>query len=327
MTNQLRPLSLGEILDRTAELYRNHFLLFAGISVIFAGTMLAIQMLYLGVLALLGYPQAATGLQWATATAAVVESLAVWVLAGLSIAATNRAVAWIYLEQPATIRGATASVLPRLRSYLWLMTMAAFRAWAPLAALYVVMFAAVLSILPKGFLSNPALAQSVGAQHPEKLFAFGLGMLILAPLMVLALVYGVWMSLRYSLAMPACVVEGLRPGRALKRSIELSAGSRGRILVLGLLVYAVQTLLSILFGAPFLAFTFKHPGQPIPLALLAVQQISVFLISTFIGPIYSVGLTLFYYDQRIRKEGYDIERMMQTAGLTLPAELAAPQQL
>ena len=326
MTNQLRPLSLGEILDRTAELYRNHFLLFAGISAIFAGAMLAVQMLHLGVLALLGYPNAATSLQWATATVAVVESLAVWLLAGLSIAATNRAVAWIYLEQPATIRGATTSVLPRVRSYLWLMTMAAFRAWAPMAALYVVMFAAILSMLPKGFLSNPAVAQSVGAQHPETLLAFGLGMIILAPLMVLALVYGVWMSLRYSLAMPACVVEELRPGRALKRSIELSAGSRGRILVLGLLVYAVRTLLSLLFGAPFLAFAFKHPGQPVPLALLAVQQISVFLISTFIGPIYSTGLTLFYYDQRIRKEGYDIERMMQAAGLTLPEELAVPEQ-
>ena len=45
MTNQLRPMTLGEILDRTAELYRNHFLLFAGTSAIFAGAMLVMQML------------------------------------------------------------------------------------------------------------------------------------------------------------------------------------------------------------------------------------------------------------------------------------------
>ena len=32
MNNQLRPMVLGEILDRTAEVYRTHFLLFAGIS-------------------------------------------------------------------------------------------------------------------------------------------------------------------------------------------------------------------------------------------------------------------------------------------------------
>jgi hypothetical protein len=49
----------------------------------------------------------------------------------------------------------------------------------------------------------------------------------------------------------------------------------------------------------------------------------VFLINAFIGPIYAIGLTLFYYDQRIRKEGFDIEWMMQAAGLA-PAPSAAP---
>ena len=32
METNLRPLSLGEILDRTAELYRENFILFAGIA-------------------------------------------------------------------------------------------------------------------------------------------------------------------------------------------------------------------------------------------------------------------------------------------------------
>jgi uncharacterized membrane protein len=131
------------------------------------------------------------------------------------------------------------------------------------------------------------------------------------------------MSLRYSLAMPACVVEDTSAGAALKRSIELSKGSRGRIFVLGLLVYAVKLLLGILFGFPFIAFGFKHPGQPLPLVYLAIQQVGVFLTNTFIGPIYSAGLTLFYYDQRVRKEGFDVEWMMKAAGLTL--EHAAPQ--
>jgi hypothetical protein len=33
-------------------------------------------------------------------------------------------------------------------------------------------------------------------------------------------------------------------------------------------------------------------------------------------PVYGIALVLFYYDQRIRKEGYDIEWMMEQAGLT-----------
>jgi hypothetical protein len=315
MTNQLRPMSLGEILDRTAELYRNNFLLFAGIAVIFSGAMLVAQMAHLGVLALLGYPNTTRGLDGASAVAAVLEGLVILVLAGLSIAATNRAVAWVYLDQPATIRGAAASIFPRLRSYLWLMTMAAFRAWAPLAALYVALFSILLSVLPKGFLANPAMAQASATANPSALIAAGIAMLILAPMFILAAIYGVWMSIRYSL--PA--------GQAIKRSIELSKGSRGRIFVLGLLVYAVRFLLGMLFGFPFIAFAFKHPGQPVPLVMLAVQQVATFIVNTFIGPIYSAGLTLFYYDQRIRKEGYDIERMMLAAGLTLPAELPAPE--
>jgi hypothetical protein len=30
-----------------------------------------------------------------------------------------------------------------------------------------------------------------------------------------------------------------------------------------------------------------------------------------IKPIYSIGLTLFYYDARVRKEGFDVERMLE----------------
>jgi hypothetical protein len=42
------------------------------------------------------------------------------------------------------------------------------------------------------------------------------------------------------------------------------------------------------------------------------------MVSTLTGPIYTIAITLFYYDQRIRLEGYDIERMMDAAGMTAP---------
>jgi hypothetical protein len=34
-----------------------------------------------------------------------------------------------------------------------------------------------------------------------------------------------------------------------------------------------------------------------------------------IGPLFPIALTLIYYDQRIRLEGYDIEWMMAAAGM------------
>ncbi len=315
MNNQLRPMTLGEILDRTAELYRNHFPLFAGISAIFAGTMLLVQMLHLGFLMLLGYPHIPPHLEWAYAVTLGVEVLAIALVAGLAIAAFNRAVAWIYLGEPATVRAAAGSVLSRLRRYLWLMTVTVFRAWAPLYVLYVALFAMLFAVMPHGFLFNPQVTQHAPTMSPSTAIGVLVGMLILAPLFLGTTIYGVWMWLRYSLAMPACVVEGLPTQQAIRRSIDLSVGSRGRIFVLWLLVYAIRLLLGILLGFPFFVFGLKHPGHALPLGWLAVSEVAAFVTNTLIGPIYSTGLTLFYYDQRIRKEGFDIEWMMQAAGL------------
>ncbi|MGA7339311.1 MAG: hypothetical protein WBE72_05800 [Terracidiphilus sp.] len=326
MTHQLRPLNLGEILDRTAELYRNNFLLFAGIAAIFAGAMLLTQMLHLGGLSVLGYPQVAARLQWVVAAVAVLQALVVLLIAGLSVAANTRAVAWIHLGEPATIRASCLSIVPRLRRYLWVMTIAGFRAWAPLAVMYVAFFAILFTFFPKGFLTNPAIVQSTAAQNPTAVLEAGLGFLLLSPFFMGALVYGILMSLRYALAVPACVVEDLPARPAIRRSIELSKGTRGRIFVLGILVGVVRLVLLVLVGFPLIVFAFKHVGHVIPIGLLAFQQIGVFVVNTFIGPIYSTGLTLFYYDQRIRKEGFDIEWMMRAAGLSCQAALPATEQ-
>ena len=48
MESNLRPLTLGEILDRTAQLYRTNFLLFAGIFTVYAGVLLVLGLLQIG---------------------------------------------------------------------------------------------------------------------------------------------------------------------------------------------------------------------------------------------------------------------------------------
>lgn len=324
MATELRPLDLGEILDRTAALYRSRFLLFAGIAVIFAGAMLLMQMLHLGTLALLGYPQMRPRLEWIVAVSSVLSVLVVLLIAGLEVAANCRAVAWIHLGEPATIRAATSSVLPQIGRYLWVTTIAGFRAWSPLAVIYVAFFVLIFSFLPQGFLANPAVMQNA-PMNSTAIMEFGVGAVLLSPLFLGALIYGVLMSLRYSLAIPASVVEDLPARQAIIKSIELSKGARGRIFVLGLLVYAVRTVPGIAFSIPFILYAFRHLGQPLPMGMLTIQQIAAFATNTLIGPIYSTGLTLFYYDQRIRKEGFDLEWMMRSFGLTEPAQSLSGQ--
>lgn len=313
MDNQLRPLNLGEILDRTADLYRSRFLFFTGLSGVFAAAMLAVRLIQVGTIHLLGYPHVPANLQWIYFGILGLQGLLVSLMAGLSIAAFNRAVAWIYLGKPATVSSAVRSISARVGRYLWLMTIAVLRAWGPLIGIYIVFFGIIFAA---GF-----GGESVGTANQNSTMGAGqmagaiVGGLIALLLLVPALAYGIIMWLRYSLAMPACVVQELPAGKAIRRSIDLSEGARGRIFVLWLLVFAIRLVLAILIEFPSILLLVKNPGHPVPIGWLIYQQCGVFVMDMLIGPIYSIGLTLFYYDQRIRKEGFDIEWMMQAAGL------------
>ena len=323
METTLRPLTLGEILDRTAELYRGNFLLFAGISAVYAGIFLVLNLIQIGV------EETARSMHVGT-TAVVITGILLllpvaFVAGGLAVAANTRAVGWVHLGEPAGISAAYRAILPRTWRYVWLMTITYFRAWFPFALLYG-SYAALLFayVRPMGLLT-PHPATRATPEEMQAMLIFGLASIAFVVLALVAFVYGVIMSLRYSLAVPACTVENLTARAAIKRSIALSKGSRGRVFVLLLLVVCVQLLLVGLTQGFFVVVGLKHQGV-IPVWMRVVQQFLAFLTNTFIQPIYATGFTLFYYDQRIRKEGYDIERMMQTAGMTqIPAPVAASE--
>jgi hypothetical protein len=318
MESNLRPLTLGEILDRTAQLYRTNFLLFAGIAAVYAGVLLVVGLLQIGLGETLRFLHLADRLQWLAWTSTALAMLLVFLFAGMAIAANNRAVAWVHLGEPATIRAAYAGILPRLGRYLWLMTIAAFVVWTPLILVYGAYYGVIAFYLPKGFLAHPE------ASTPQASIIFGVASLAFVLLLIPTGIYAILMGLRYSLAVPASVVENLRAFPALRRSIGLSKGSRGRIFLLGLLVVVIQLGLGGITQGFFIVAAFKQHGE-LAAWVRALQQIVGFFTNTFVGPIYAIGLTLFYYDQRVRKEGYDIEWMMQAAGLTPPEPDAEPE--
>jgi hypothetical protein len=314
METNLRPLTLGEILDRTAQLYRTHFLLFAGIASVYAGVLLVLSLVQIGVQEVLRAQHMTSQLVWVTVISILVMWPVIVVVGGLAVAANNRAVAWVHLGEAATIRAAYRSILPRLGRYLWLMIITTFIVWFPFGVLYagytVFIF---LYVRPKGLLT-----QSTMQRDPQALIVFLLVTVALGLLLLAAMVYAVLMGLRYSLAVPACVIENLKARQAIRRSIELSKGSRGRIFLLGLLVVAIQIGLGLITQIFFIVATFQHHGE-LPAAIRVLQQLVAFCTNTFVGPIYATGFTLFYYDQRVRKEGYDIEWMMRAAGLDAPS--------
>ena len=322
METSLRPLTLGEILDRTAQLYRSHFWLFAGIASVYSGALLLLNLLTIGVQQALSAQHLTRYLLLASGIAVVLQMFVMFAVGGLAVAANNRAVAWVHLGEPASIRRAYASILPKTGRYLWLMTIIWFVLWFPIALAYGGYIAALYRWVGSGSIKMLTGASATPPNQQAALM-FLLVTMSFGLVFGLAFAWAVVMGLRYALAIAACVVENLPARPAIRRSVGLSKGARGRIFVLGLLVAVIQTGLVLITQLFFIVLTLKQHGQLAPGARIA-QQLVAFVTNTFIGPIYATGLTLFYYDQRVRKEGYDIEWMMQAAGLTPPAPAESP---
>jgi hypothetical protein len=128
----------------------------------------------------------------------------------------------------------------------------------------------------------------------------------------------------FSLAVPALMVEGLKTVPAMRRSRELTQGHRSRLFsaffvvgILTLVAGIAAGLVSVVFGPP------ESPGQAIAETVLGNLTE---LVLTPLGYIVSI---LFYYDLRIRKEGFDLEMLSraltaQTETATSPSGPAAP---
>jgi hypothetical protein len=335
METNLRPLSLGEILDRTAQLYRTNFLLFAGIESAYAGAVLVINLASLGVLEGFKATGFAASMTWERQLFSWCSLLVMLIVSNVAAAAVNRAVAWVHLGEPASITRAYQSILPRVGRYLGLGTLKLLFAWTPLLLIYGAFIASFAHYQIKGVLPQPGQMPQPGAPPNPEALVFGVITLVFGVVIWPVLIFGVFMALRYALALPASVVENLTVRAAMRRSVLLSKEGRGRVFVLWLLVIVVEFMVIGVTQAFFVAYSLRHHYQ-VPVGLQIVQQILGFFTNTFVGPILAIGTTLIYYDQRVRKEGYDIEWMMAAAGLaggasgipgnTEPAGPLEPQQ-
>lgn len=330
MNEPLRPLSLGEILDRTAQMYRARFLVYLGIGVIPAATLLAFAGLGFVLLAWAGAGGPDLSAQGTQAVVAVLlllllglVALPVWlVTTSLGWAAMSQAAAGAVLGETPTIRQAYRAVWKCGWSCVGLyVLLALIVVVAPLAVLFGA--SALLGVVA-------ALGGRAGAGNGLATLA-GFG--IFALVFVLA-AFALWMLLRLSLAYPACVVEQLGPLAAIKRSNVLSRSTRGRILLLFLLGTALGWLLTLGAMAPVAVVLALIPAANAPQHAELVGRIFLFAwyglsiaLQAVVRPVFGIALTLFYFDQRIRTEGFDIEWMMRQAGMIQESPPAPPAAL
>ena len=126
---------------------------------------------------------------------------------------------------------------------------------------------------------------------------------------------------------PVILIERTTTRQSLSRSKALAQGSGGRVfgIVLAILLLdtAMYYILGNSLGVVFALFGVVQNGSFMetigdlfslkyedirPTSLDSLVMCIVYLgAETFTLPIYAIGITLLYYDLRIRKEGFDIE--------------------
>ena len=308
----LRPLSTGEVLDRTFQLYRFRFALFAGLAVLPAAVsvvMQAMRLLYSAHESVEVHTGAnLVRVQVITAGLAFV-SIVVWLLLyGITQAATTWAVSSVYLGEPATIRTAYQTALKHWFRYTLIVLRQIWAAaWLPWGLLTA---AIGVTLMRPGTMNGGAFA----------------GVLALA--LGLSLAYAIWAYIRVSLAVPASVIEGLGVRASMSRSKKLLVDRKVRVLLLLVLLIALYVVI-LAIRTPLTVIAVRARGTEAFLTH-AVNLAIGFLTATLVGPVGAIAVCLFYFDERVRREGFDIEWMMSriapAAAANEPPALQPPSQ-
>jgi hypothetical protein len=287
----LRPMSTSQILDRTFQLYRTNFVLFAGIAALPPALKLVLDLLKLG------SGSTRSGLAVATGASALPVGLAY--LAGilLASAASVFAVSMVHLGKTTTIKESFATIRP----YFWRLV--------GMALLMILIFMVVAIVIAIPFLLS---------------FAGGLAGLGFGILGFIAVVAGVVLVIhlyaRISLATAACVMEDLPAATSIRRSWDLTSGASGRIwlVILLTLVVDIAFAAAIAFPGAWLAALFN-----VNMMGKLWDAFGEFFATTLAGPISTISLVLIYYDLRVRKEAFDLQLMMEAVGVAQPGQAQA----
>ncbi len=283
----LRPLSLGEILDRTFSLYRRHFLLFAGITAI---PQLLVLALRLAQTLFMTFPAGRTSvpveqLQAGTASGllafgivgAIVGLIAYLVAYLFAQGGTVFAVSELYLGRTTTIGASLGRMRGQLGSLFGVILLNGLA----------VMGAFILLIIP-GIYVACRLITCVPAALLEDL--------------------GPRSSLERSFSLTKDYVG---------RSFVI-------YLLYFVLAYAAAFLFTLPFGVA-IAMSAKNP-EAVRL-WLAFSHVGEFVGQVLVSPILTIATAVFYYDLRVRKEAFDLQFMMNPTGPVSPGSPGVPRTL
>jgi hypothetical protein len=146
----------------------------------------------------------------------------------------------------------------------------------------------------------------------------------LAVVVIIAMIpIGIWLYILFSLATPALMLENARIGQAFGRSRRLVRGSWWRVFGIELLAAVIAIIVALIITTPFNYLgggfdqvTSTEPVAP-TLTYLVLSTIGGIIAGTITEPFAAAAIVLLYTDQRMRREGMDIE-LARMAGLPPP---------
>jgi hypothetical protein len=307
---RLRPRDVGGIIDQSFRLYRRHFLTFlAIIAVIYAPIQLGIQV------ATLLFVDSSRDLSSSSSLSNDFSSsresinqmfalLAVFggvvlilallgaVLQYISQGALTASVADSYLDRPVSFTNAYREVRPRIWSLIGYMGLIVLIVMGAVAVLFVPFF---------------LLALSGGSNGAATAFSCLLFLLIF-PAAILA----VYITIKLQAVVPAIVIEGLGPVQAMRRSWGLVNNYWWRTFGITMLMSLLVSIASagpayIIIGLTEFVLKFD------PLVSQAISSLVTVIIAMFFVPLQLITTTLYYFDLRVRREGFDLDAAIQQA--------------
>ena len=322
---QLAPLGAGDLIDRTVRLYRRHFgaLVRASVPpvVISAAGWVLLVVCIRAMVAAGSEERAALYLLAALAGAGV---YALGLLSQLIVmgGASRNLVMNLLWGEPVTMRLIYRSVRSRFWALFWAGVVVLF--WlliSAVAGLFVAVMVWMAMLLVVGLLASSNSTET-GTQW--MLLIFSAVMTVVALLLMLFVFF--LMAGRVAYVPQVLMVEGRGVFDAAGRSAELARGNlrrlMGMFLFTGFAGYSVVLLLLVplgwfawLNGVNPLAFG----GARLPSWYTVSSQVLGQVATILLAPVWMLGLSLLYVDERVRHEGYDIELLAAQVFGEMPA--------
>jgi hypothetical protein len=305
----LAPLGAGDLIDRAVRLYRRHFLTLIRIAappvlVSAAGsTLTTIAFRELGAtpssVRLLLYLLMLFGGAIIVACGSLFSLI---VMGG----ATRNLVAHLLWDEPVSFRSTYRAVKSRFWGLLWASILVAawlgFSVWLAIMGFYMVF----LLVLVAAFASGSVMPSWITA------IISGLGTVaaVIVGLILFFLLAG-----RMAYVPQAMLVEGRTITSAIGRSFSLASGNVRRLMAMTLFTffatYSALALLIIPLGwyGWLNGVDISPIGSTWPAWYSIGYEVILQCSHILLAPIWMLGLSLLYVDERVRHEGYDIELM------------------